>query len=260
MKHWRTALAGLLALLATGFALVWFLPARWALPLFSSRLNGVRLEQVSGLLWDGRAGRVISARGEPLGEASWRLSRRALLGDNRLQLALHGPQLDFSGHMRGRSAAAAEWTQVSLRTDLGLFAPLVTLPVGQPRGQLRFDARRVQLRGGWPMALDGQLLWRDATLLTARNGTLPLGNLRMTVQASNGVLDGHLQDDGEGPLRIDGRLQLSPLARRFTADAAARDPASPLQRWLSGLGDTDEHGVTHINYSGGLAAAMNGGR
>jgi general secretion pathway protein N len=74
----------------------------------------------------------------------------------------------------------------------------------------------------------------------------------------NGVIEGHLQDDGRGPLRIDGRLQLSPLARRFNAVAATRGNNPALQRWLATFGAVDADGVTHINYSGGLAAAMPG--
>jgi len=255
LKVWRTAITGLLALLAIVFALLWFLPARWALPWLNARMNGVPLQNVSGSVWDGRAGQVLSARGENLGALQWQLSRRALLGDNRLHVELHGPRVDFSGNMAGRQATEATWTDVQMRIDLDLLGAGPLLLGGLPRGSLRATARSIELRGGWPWMLDAQLQWQDAVLRTTREN-LPLGNLQAQLRASNGVIEGRLQDDGQGPLRIDGQLQLSPLARRFTAEAATRGRQPALQHWLSSYGETDAEGVTHIHYSGGLAAAM----
>lgn len=258
MTHRRTALVGLLALLSIAAAAVWFLPARWAMPWLAPRLNGLRLEEVSGLLWDGGAGKVISPHGDDLGRLTWQLSRRALLGDNRLHVHLQGARAELSGRMTGANAGDAHWTDVQMRVDLDLLGNSAALPMGRPRGVIEFSANDIQLHGGWPLRMDGQLRWHDAAVRTTRLGEFPLGTLHMTLQANNGVLEGHLQDGGDGPLRVDGQLQLSPLARRFTAEAAARQVDSPLQRWLSALGSTDARGITHINYSGGLAAAMAG--
>lgn len=253
-------LAGLLALLAIGFLLLWFLPARWAMPWLASRLPGVRLQAVSGLLWDGRAGQVLSSRGENLGQVSWQLSRRALLGDTLFSVNLSGPRVDFSGQMAGRNGADALWTDVHLHADLNLLPANITLPMGRPRGTVELTASRIQLHGGWPLELEAQVQWQRATLLTPRHGEVSLGTLQLALKGSNGVIGGHLQDDGQGPLHIDGELQLSPLARRLTAQASTRGANAPLQRWLTSLGSTDAGGITHINYSGGLAAAIPEGR
>jgi general secretion pathway protein N len=260
LKRWRMGLAALLALLAIGFLLLWFMPARWAMPWLASRLPGVRLQEVSGLLWDGRAGQVLSSRGENLGQLSWRLSRRALLGDTLFQVNLSGPRLGFSGQMSGRSSADALWTDVHAHADLDLLPANFTLPIGRPRGSVELAASHVQLQGGWPSQLDAQLQWQRAALLTPRNGEVSLGTLQLALQGSNGVIGGHLHDDGQGPLRIAGDLQLSPLARRFTAQASTRGANASLQRWLTSLGSTDAGGITRINYSGGLAAAIPEGR
>jgi general secretion pathway protein N len=167
--------------------------------------------------------------------------------------------MDFGGRMEGQSAGEAVWMDVHLRADLGLLGPVPMLTMGQPRGVLRVDASRVQLHGGWPQEVDARVRWEGASLLTPRNGIVSLGNLLIRVQGGAGVLAGHLQDDGSGPLSINGQFQLSPLARRLTATAALRGPNPVLQRWLTALGPTDAGGKTHINYSGGLAAAMPGG-
>lgn len=248
---------GLLVLLVVVFALLWFLPARWALPWLHARLNGVHLQDVSGLVWDGRAGQVMSARGENLGALQWQLSRKALLGDNLLQVELHGPRIDFTGRMAGKQATEATWTDVQMHIDLDVLGAGPVLLGGWPRGTLRATASRIELRGGWPWTLDTQVQWQDATL-RMRQGNLALGSLQADLRAVNGVVEGHLQDDGHGPLRIDGRMQLSPLARRFTAEAAPRGRQPALQQWLAGFGAVDAEGVTHIDYSGGLAAALHG--
>lgn len=259
MKHWRIALAALLGLLLIGAAFVWFMPARWVVPLLAGRLNGIQLEQVSGLLWSGRAGRVLSAKGEELGQLEWQLSRRALLGDTDCVIDLQGIRLEFHGRMQGRSATEALWTDVHMRADLGLLNANLALPGGgQPRGTIKADVPRAQLQGGWPLLLDADLDWQDASLRAPRQGDIPLGALRLSLKGNSGVIDGHLADNGDGPLRIDGTLQLSPLGWRFNAVAAPRRSAPTLTRWLATFGAVDADGVTHIHYTGGLAATLSG--
>jgi general secretion pathway protein N len=258
LKVWRTALTGLLALLVLAFALLWFLPARWAMPWLNARLNGVRLQEVSGLLWDGKAGQVLSARGDNLGTLQWQLSRSALLGDNRLHVELQGPRVDVVGTMTGSRATDATWTDVQMRIDLTVLGGSPLVLGGVPRGTLRATARSIELRGGWPWSMDARVAWQDAALSMPRQGDLRLGGVHAELQAANGVIEGPVQDIGHGPLRVDGRLQLSPLARRFDAVAAPRGSNPALQRWLAGFGAVDAEGVTHIHYSGGLAAALQG--
>ena len=157
MKHWRIALAGLQGLLLIGVVLAWFLPARWVLPLLAGRLGGIRLEQVSGLLWDGHAGRVVSAKGEDLGRLDWQLSRSALLlREPECLVDLQGLRLQFHGRMRGYGATEALWTDVHMRADLDLLNAHLTLPGGKPRGTLKADVPKAQLQAA------GRLCWMRA--------------------------------------------------------------------------------------------------
>lgn len=256
MKVWRTAFLGIAILLLAALVLLWFLPARLAMPWLDARLNGVQLQGVSGLLWDGRAERVVTAKGQNLGALQWRLSRFALIGDNRLHVELHGEKVDFVGTMTGGKATEATWTDVQMRLDLDTLGPGFMVLGGLPRGTFQVTASNIQLRGGWPWSLDTRVHWQDAVLRLPRQEDLKLGSLHADLRAVNGVIEGHVQDAGDGPLRVDGRLQLSPLARRFTAVAAPRGQHPEIRRWLSAFGATDADGVTHINYSGGLAAAI----
>ncbi len=235
--------------------LLWFLPARWALPWIEPKLHGLRLQQVQGLLWEGRATQVRAVDGRALGQLQWQLSRRALLGQAQLQLNLQGPRLDFSGQMQQLPDGRAEWRRVSLRAELAALAPHAKSPLGQPRGELQLTAERAVLQGGWPLQLQATAQWQHAVMRT-REGDVALGNLQWQAQARNGVIDAQVLDDGHGPLQVDGQMVVSPLGWRLDAKLRARQTEPTLHRWLMGLGPPDAAGTVHIKRSGGLAASL----
>jgi general secretion pathway protein N len=246
------AALGVLVLLAA--LLVWFLPARWALPWIAPRLHGLRLQQVRGQLWDGRAGQVRSADGRLLGQLSWRLSRRALVGQLQARLAFKGAYLEFSGTMRQIPDARMEWHDARLLVDLAELKPDMASPLGQPRGQLQVTIAHALLQGGWPLQLQAQAQWRHAVMRT-HDGDVVLGDLHADVLAQGGVIQVRLLDDGQGPLQVDGHLQLSPLGWRLDAALHPRQTDPALRHWLAGLGRPDAEGTLHIQRSGGLAGS-----
>lgn len=235
--------------------LLWFLPARWALPWIEPRLRGFRLKQVQGTLWDGRAGELMAVDGHPLGELQWHLSQRALFGQLRLQLALDGPQLGFSGRVRRLPDGRLEAHGLRLHAELALLARYTTWPPGQPRGELELTVEHVLLQGGWPLQLQAQAQWRQAVIHT-QDGDIALGSLRAQAQARDGVIQAQLHDDGSGPLQADGQLQLSPLGWRLDATLRARQTDPRLRRWLARLGPPSGDGSVHIRHHGGLAASV----
>jgi|GEM_PF-321078 len=255
LKHLRKCLLGLGVLVLAAALLAWFLPARWALPWIRPQLHGLRLQQVQGLLWNGRAGQVLDADGRPLGKMQWQLSRRALFGQVELQLDFHGPQLDFSGAMQRRPDNQAEWRRVNVRAEMAALLPPVRLPLGQPRGELQLAVDHALLQGGWPLQLQARAQWLNAVMRT-RNGDVALGDLQWWAQAQGGVIEVQLQDDGHGPLQANGQLQLSPLGWRLDAKLHARQTDPVLRRWLIGLGQPDADDVVHVQRSGGLAGSL----
>ena len=255
MKYLRKGLLGLAALLLAGALLLWFLPARWMQPRIEARLHGLRLAQVQGLLWDGRAGQVLTADGRVLGSLRWRLSRRALLGEGRLQLDLAGPQLGFTGAMRQLPGGRVEWYAVTLHAELAALHPRLTSPLGQPGGTLQLTVAHALLQGGWPLQLQATAQWQHATLQT-HAGALALGELQAQAQAHDGVIQAQLRDDGHGPLQVVAQALLSPLGWRLDATLRARQTDPALRRWLSTLGPADADGTVHIHRRGGLAGKM----
>ena len=257
MKYLQKFLIGLGVLILALALVLWFLPVRWVLPWIGPQLHGLRLQQVQGSLWEGRAGQVVMPTGHQLGQLEWKLSRRALFGQVQTQLNLHGPLLDFSGEMQGLPEHRVEWSRMNMRVELAALLPPVNLPLGQPRGELLLTVDHALLQGGWPLQLQAQVQWERATMHTW-NGDVALGDLQGQARAQEGVIQAQWHDDGHGPLQVDGQLQLSPLGWRLDATLHARlaDPA--LRHWLAGLGQPDAKGEIHIQRSGGLAATLPG--
>jgi general secretion pathway protein N len=254
LKPLRKCLIGLGVLTLAAAMLLWFLPARWAMPWIEPQLHGLHLQQVQSTLWQGRADEVVAADGQALGQLQWQLSRRALLGQVRLQLQFEGPQLAFSGGIRRLPDGQVEVSGASVRAELSAWVHGAVSPWGQPRGELQVTIDHALLQGGWPMQLQAQAQWPQAVMHT-RDGDVALGTLQAQARAQGGVIRAQLHDDGHGPLHVDSELQLSPLGWRLDATLRARQTGPALRRWLARLGPPAADGSVHIQRRGGLAGS-----
>ena len=86
----------------------------------------------------------------------------------------------------------------------------------------------------------------------APHGDVALGELHLQVQAQGGVIQTQMGDDGQGPLHVDGQLQLSPFGWRLDATLQPRQTDPALRQWLAGLGQPAADGSVHIQRHGGL--------
>jgi len=250
---WRKTGLGLGVLLLAAVALVWFLPARWALPWITPRLQGITLRQVHGLLWNGGADQVGDKAGHDLGRVQWQLSRRALLGRLVMHLDVQGPALDLAGTLRRTTDHRDEWRDVRARIDLAALASRGLALPGAPGGELSLTAERALLQNGWPLALEATGRWRGGTVRDAR-GQVALGDWSWQAQARDGVMTAQFGTDGDGPLHGTGQLQASLLGWRVQATLDARHGDEALRQWLGQWGTVDGDGVVHIERRGGLAA------
>ncbi|GLQ95872.1 type II secretion system protein N [Dyella mobilis] len=251
MKRLRAPLIGLAAVILVLALLVWFMPAQLALLLMSSRLRGVRLQQVSGTVWQGRAGQVVAANGTDLGQLDWTLSRRALLGDVLLGLDLRQPRLQVQGQMHCLSDTQQDWHDIVLHLDLSMLGQQPVLH-GQPSGQLDLHVDHALLQSNWPMDVDAAGTFSHVALRTAQ-GTVPLGGARLVIRAQAGVLRATLDDDGSGPLQTAGRLSFSPLGWDLQFNMRPRSGNPALLQWLRGFGGRTTDGSVQLRYRGGLA-------
>ncbi|SEJ30529.1 type II secretion system protein N [Frateuria terrea] len=254
MKRSRAAWLSVAIVLLLVVLLVLFLPARWAAPFVQSRLHGVRLERVHGLVWDGAAEQLRGPDGRSLGAVHWRLSRRALWGRLDLQLAFDGPMLAARGRLQRDAQGRPVWSDVALRSDLATWAPRLDTSLGSPQGTLTATLQRVVLQANWPVELDGRAQWGDAAMQTPAQA-VGLGDWVMTLDGANGVLHGELHDQGKGPLHVEGQWQASPLGWRLDLLLQPRTADPALRRWLARLGRPDADGSVHLHRRNGLAAA-----
>lgn len=248
MKRW---FAGLLLVVLILGALLWFLPARWALPLLQARLRGVRLDGVSGTLWQGRAEQASIVNGPQLGRVAWTLSHRALLGDIRLGLDLRQPQWQLQGQVHRMSSTQLDLHDVTLHMNMAELGTQSWLH-GQPQGQLDLQVPQAQLQGYWPMQLDAAGTWSHAVVHTPQ-GEVPLGALSLVVTGQSGAIQGMLTDDGSGPLQTAGRLSISPLGWDLQFHLVPRRDDPVLMSWLRSLGTPAADGTLELRYRGGLA-------
>lgn len=255
MRKGRGWWAGIAFVVLALLVLVWLMPARWVVPRLASRMRGIRLEQVHGSLWDGEAGRLLTADGRSWGHLHWQLSRRALLGELRLRWALKGPGLDFSGGLQRLASDRIEWHGVQLQVDLDALEPLPATSLGRPLGQLHLQVPHALLQDHWPMQLQATGQWQHASMRTA-DGSVTLGSLRFEARGKQGMIHTQMHDDGQGPLALDGRLALSPLGWQLDATLRPRGDEPALRHWLAGLGRPDAAGTVHLQRRGGLAAAL----
>lgn len=257
MKRLRTVLVVLVLMLLSLGVLLWFLPARWVQSSLEARLHGLRMDQVSGTVWDGRAGLLLTADGRDLGKLEWHVSHAALWGDTRLSVGLDGPQLSFHGDMHQLDAQRVEWNQLHVQGDIDALGNHTVALGGMLRGHVNIDIAHVLLQGRWPLELDGKASWGEAEVATAK-GVLALGEIQLQAQGQEGVIQGQLHDGGSGPLQLDGQLGLSPLGWRYSVNAKPRGANPALQAWLQTLGRADADGTVRIKGSGGLVKAAGG--
>lgn len=248
-RGYRWQLASLCAVIVVACAAVvaWNFPARWAMVWVEPYLHGVRLQQVHGSLWQGRADRVVLPDGRNLGHASWQVSRRVVYAVVPIQVDLDGPHLTFSADVRMLEKGQSRLDNVKLRADLAAW-PDVWMDLA---GTVQMTADHVLLQDGWPLQLDLHARW-DGAAMRSSIGPVALGELDLVATASAGVIDARFHDAGEGPLQVTGQLLASPLGWRFDAQLRQRQANPVLKSWLEALGATDAAGVVHLQRSGGV--------
>lgn len=252
MKWFRWLLLAVALLVAAAGLLFWFMPARLAVPMLARRNHAFLVEDVSGTLWDGRAGRVSTADGRELGAARWRLGRDAALGRLHLDLHLDGRAGRFDGHLDRTGPDALIWTDVDFRLDAAALAGPM-LPAGNvPTGVVEGRIPRAQLQGNWPVALEADLAWNKAAVRTPE-GDVALGGIALKANASGGVVRATVKDDGEGSLKIDATVAASPLGWRMDGRLAPRIADSALTHLIARFGPVGRDGSVNLQRKAGLA-------
>jgi general secretion pathway protein N len=244
-------LVGAIVLLFAAALLLWFLPARWAVDAMASRMHGLRMDDVSGSVWHGHAERVAIADGPPLGALDWTLGRGALLGRTHVTANLHGPLGTFTSRFDQLQADHSEWRDIDFRFQAIAFASHPALRPFAPRGVLEGKLPLVSLQGNWPMSIEGNIDWLDASVQTAE-GRVSLGDLHLRLAGTGGVLRAELKDSGTGPLDVRGALDATPLGWRIDVRMRPRTVDTAMAHLLARFGPAAADGSTTIRKQTGL--------
>jgi general secretion pathway protein N len=239
--------------LVIAVALAWWFPAAWAWHLVRGNYPDVRLESVHGTVWHGRARKLI-VDGQPLGRLDWRVSRRAVFGHLKADVALNGLGTRVSGHIARAADDAILVRNARFRWPAARLTSGWWPPDAQARGALHGKVSRLRLVDGWPVKLKAQVTWRSAQVIEDGKD-VKLGTIQSQWQAQGGtVIHADIADADDGPLHVRGRFVATALGWRLEAHARPRGRAPALRRLLERIGTPAADGSITIGYRGGLAA------
>lgn len=239
------ALVLILALVAT------FLPASTALNLLGDRLRDVRMEGVSGSVWNGRAD-ALSVRERALGAFTWKLSPWALFARRiDADISLDGPELKADGFVSVSGPGSLSLRGMRASVDAQRLQPVLDIPALMLMGRVEFDLRELVIDRYFPARVEGSALWREARVGGAADALL--GDIRADfASAGPGSIEGTVSDDG-GPLIIEGgRFSAGLQGLNAEATLRARDGDAAVQRALQFIGAPQADGSSRLEIRGQL--------
>ena len=226
-------------------------------PLLRFLPPGIHCEDPEGSPWSGHCASLrLEQSGRSMGIGAldwslkpWRLFRARLAFDVRVHAAEAGRSAD-------QLTAIVQITTSRQLEVLGLSGtlPLQTFAGSLPQGwtgQLQFKDLRLRLRAdGRILAADGEVSVRQ--LRSPRPYDWGSHVLRMPRASGEGLAPGSVQSL-EGPLQVDGTLQLQPDGGwQLDARVGAKDPAlaDELSASLAVLGPPDAAGLRPLSVAG----------
>lgn len=210
-------------LLVVGVVVAWTLPARFAWRMAQDRLPSVQLVGIDGSVWHGTAERLQVAS-LPLGELEWELHPAGLLHREVVaDFAVAGELLTSHGLIRRTSNGGTSLLGVQASLPAKVLGGVLGLRYAEPRGKLKIDLKRADIRNAWFTALDAHATWKDASL--RGDAQVELGDILADFKlASDGQVLGTVHDDGSGPIVVDGTVNASPGSYRIRLVLRARNP------------------------------------
>lgn len=247
----------MLALFAVSyvFFMLQQLPAKtvvqW-LPKDMLQRSKVQLTGVTGSIWNGHAVK-LRLNGFGLSNLSWQLHTwPLLLGD--VSLAIKFRQTDAFGKAEVKTDFGGK--ELVLSSVQGGFPATQLMPLfyGFPialAGQLTTDIQEATIRKGQQLSLQGELLWREASLTAPQH--ILFGDLQVKMQAQDTGTVLSVQDQG-GPLQLQGQVTVQGNgAYETNIRVSARSTASKaLAQSISILGVRDAQGNVQIKQKGKL--------
>lgn len=247
MKWLRRALLALVALVVLAAIAAWTCPASIAYGFAADSLRPLRLRDLHGTIWKGRANHV-ELLGRDFGALRWKFQPLPLLrGEAAAHFALSGPVVTAHGDVR-RSGATTELDATVLRMPAGIAAPVLGIPALQLLGTIEVDIASARLDGVRLAAASGSATWHDAAVAGAAQARL--GDLQATFAADGAAgIEGTVRDLG-GPLELSGTFNASLGSYAAQARLAARDGNPQVAEALQYVGQPQPDGSRDLQIRG----------
>lgn len=250
MKFIKALLLVVLLLLGLAVVAVALFPASAAIGWLGGKLGPVQLEDVGGTVWDGHAG-MARAFGEPLGRVRWSASPISVLrGAPRVDLALDGERYQGSTSAVLRGALSAELADAKFSFPAERLRPALDVPGLVPSGSVEVNLPTARIEGGYPRALRGDAVWRNAAV--SGEAAAALGDLKAEFSTTaDGAITGVLSDLG-GPLQLEGSFRLAFTGYEAEALLRARGHNPALDKALNHVGERQPDGSAYLKITGTL--------
>lgn len=239
----------LLVLVVIAVIVLVLLPARLVVQHALPANAPVQLEDVSGTVWKGHAGRVIRS-GNDLGALDWKVHPGALLaGRLDVDFALDGANYSGKGRASRARDGAMRLTDVDASFPASRLEPVLDVPALNLLGRVEVRLDALQLQNNVPTALQGRATWRDAAVSGADQASF--GTIVADFGPQAGGFGGNVKDEG-GPLEVKGEFKTTLLGYEARATLRPRDGNPQVTRALRHIGQPQEDGSVEFHVSGGL--------
>lgn len=240
-----------LVLAVIAVIVVAMLPARLVVNHAMPANAPVQLEEVSGTVWNGRAGRVLR-NGNDVGVLGWRVHPRALLsGVLETDITLDGTSFRGKGRVSRARGGIIRMTDVDATFPASRLEPVLDIPALNLLGNVEVRLDSLQLQNNVPSALQGRAIWRDAAV--SGEDQASFGNLVAQFGAlPGGGFGGTVSDEG-GPLSLQGEFKTTLLGYEAHATLRPRDGNPQVARALRHIGQPQADGSVEFRVAGGLS-------
>ncbi|MFC4307536.1 type II secretion system protein N [Steroidobacter flavus] len=215
--------------------------------------SGVQAGGVSGTIWNGRA-QVLQVQGANIGSVEWKLHALPLF---TLHANADVKVTRIDGFAQTQLSVGPTGT-ISLKS-LAASLPLSALPPsaipGGWAGTLNARFSQLTLEKGWPTKVDGNLEVLDLNGPARKPAKAGSYRVLFDPAASTAeALKGAISDAGDGPLQVNGTIQLKPDRSYAVSALIAARPDAPrnLVQALEFLGPPDAQGRREFNTEGTL--------
>lgn len=210
-------------------------PAAVAWRWWGERVPDLKLQGISGTVWNGTATRV-AVRGQVLGRMEWQVPFAALVrGAPSVRVDLSGPGLQLKAVIVRQSADALALSELNAQAEAQWLGPALAIPELEPTGLVVTEnASLVLSRGGMPQAIDAAIEWRNAGVrgqVVAR-----LGTIRIQAHGRDGRIQASVVDQGDGEVEIRGTASIDQGSYRSETILVPRVEQGPVVEALQWVG------------------------